>query len=93
MTISIRDQLVTLDLELPAPTSPAANYISVVRTGNLLFISGQISKAPAGEIIAGTWVRTYLTSRGCKRRVSQPLIFSDRSLPIQTARFRLSVAS
>lgn len=54
MTISIRDQLVTLDLELPAPTSPAANYISVVRTGNLLFISGQISKAPAGEVIAGT---------------------------------------
>ena len=54
MTISIRDKLATLGLELPAPTSPAANYISVVRTGNLLFISGQISKAPDGEIIAGT---------------------------------------
>ncbi|MGF6257275.1 RidA family protein [Ensifer sp. LBL] len=54
MTISIRDQLATLGLELPAPSSPAANYISVVRTGDLLFISGQISRAPNGEIVAGT---------------------------------------
>lgn len=54
MTISIRDQLATLGLELPAPSSPAANYISVVRTGDLLFISGQISRAPDGDIIAGT---------------------------------------
>lgn len=54
MTISIRDQLATLGLELPAPSSPAANYISVVRTGDLLFISGQISRVPNGEIVAGT---------------------------------------
>ncbi|MFK0276441.1 RidA family protein [Ensifer sp. NPDC090286] len=53
MTISIREKLATLGLELPAPTSPAANYISVVRTGDLLFISGQISRAPDGDIVAG----------------------------------------
>jgi enamine deaminase RidA (YjgF/YER057c/UK114 family) len=31
-----------LDLQLPAPSSPVANYVSTVRSQNMLYISGQI---------------------------------------------------
>ncbi|TCR00471.1 RidA family protein [Neorhizobium sp. JUb45] len=54
MSISIREKLKTLGIELPAPTAPVASYVSVTRAGNHLFISGQISKAPNGEVVAGT---------------------------------------
>jgi enamine deaminase RidA (YjgF/YER057c/UK114 family) len=32
--------LAELGLELPPPSSPVANYVSVVRSGNLLFLAG-----------------------------------------------------
>ena len=38
----IDQRLAELKLELPNPASPMANYIPAVRTGNLLFLSGQI---------------------------------------------------
>ena len=38
----IDQRLVELKLELPNPASPIANYIPAVRSGNLLFLSGQI---------------------------------------------------
>jgi enamine deaminase RidA (YjgF/YER057c/UK114 family) len=31
-------------IELPQASAPAANYVPVVRSGNLLFISGQVSQ-------------------------------------------------
>lgn len=40
------DRLSALGLELPAAAAPVANYVPYVRTGNLLFISGQL---PAGS--------------------------------------------
>jgi enamine deaminase RidA (YjgF/YER057c/UK114 family) len=36
--------------ELPRPNAPVASYVPVVRTGNLLFISGQISTNEYGVI-------------------------------------------
>ena len=39
---------------LPAAPAPAANYVPFVRTGSLLFVSGQISRAPGGEEVTGT---------------------------------------
>lgn len=38
----IDQHLAELKLELPNPASPMANYVPAVRTGNLLFLSGQI---------------------------------------------------
>ncbi len=38
----IDQRLAELKLELPNPASPMANYIPAVRSGNLLFLSGQI---------------------------------------------------
>ncbi|MEX0862420.1 RidA family protein [Nitrosopumilus sp.] len=38
----IEKKLETLGIELPIPPTPAGSYIPAVKTGNLLFISGQI---------------------------------------------------
>lgn len=38
----IEEKLEILGIKLPIPPTPAGSYIPVVRTGNLLYISGQI---------------------------------------------------
>ncbi len=38
-------RLKALGIVLPAPGSPAANYVPSVRSGNLVFISGQVSNS------------------------------------------------
>ena len=40
----IDERLKELKLELPSPPKAVANYIPYVISGNLVFISGQISK-------------------------------------------------
>ncbi len=47
----IEKKLLTLGLELPEAASPVANYVPFVKSGNLVFISGQISKV--GDIKIG----------------------------------------
>jgi enamine deaminase RidA (YjgF/YER057c/UK114 family) len=47
---TIDARLAELGLTLPAATAPAANYIPFVQTGNLVFVSGQVSMAPDGLI-------------------------------------------
>ena len=46
------DKLRELGLELPEPMAPVANYVPFVRTGELVHISGQISKL-GGETVTG----------------------------------------
>jgi enamine deaminase RidA (YjgF/YER057c/UK114 family) len=53
MTSPIDAKLAELGITLPTPTPPLANYVPVVRTGNLLFVSGQISIDGAGKIVTG----------------------------------------
>ena len=38
----IEEKLDSLNIVLPVPPKPAGSYIPVVKTGNLLFVSGQI---------------------------------------------------
>ena len=38
----IEQKIESLGITLPSPPTPAGSYIPVVRTGNLIFISGQI---------------------------------------------------
>jgi enamine deaminase RidA (YjgF/YER057c/UK114 family) len=38
----IEEKLAALNIILPTPPKPAGSYIPVVKTGNLLFVSGQI---------------------------------------------------
>lgn len=46
----IAAKLAELNIELPKPAAPVANYVPYVITGNLVFISGQVSNAPEGLI-------------------------------------------
>ena len=40
----IEGRLRELQLELPQPSKPGANYVQFVRSGNLLFLTGQLSQ-------------------------------------------------
>ncbi|MEQ8935539.1 MAG: RidA family protein [Amphiplicatus sp.] len=46
----IAAKLADLKIDLPKPAAPVANYVPYVITGNLVFISGQVSNAPEGLI-------------------------------------------
>ncbi len=50
MAQSIDQTLIDLGITLPAAPAPAANYVPYVVTGNLVFISGQISQNESGLI-------------------------------------------
>jgi len=45
---SIEDRLAELGVTLPTPAAPVANYVPYVITGNLVFISGQVTLGPDG---------------------------------------------
>jgi enamine deaminase RidA (YjgF/YER057c/UK114 family) len=41
------ERLAELGLELPEPAAPGANYVPFVRTGDLVFVTGQLSSGTA----------------------------------------------
>ena len=48
--MSVIDRLKAAGVTLPDARPPVANYVPYVITGNLLFISGQVSVTPDGLI-------------------------------------------
>src|ERR1700753_4261563 len=52
MAGAIEQKLASLGITLHEAPAPVANYVGFVRTGNLLFVSGQICLAPDGKLIA-----------------------------------------
>lgn len=54
MTGTIETRLAELGISLPDAPNPVANYVPYAIFGNLLFISGQISKGANGNIVSGT---------------------------------------
>ena len=50
MTSAIEARLSALNITLPDAPAPAANYVPFVRTGNQIFVSGQVSSGPDGFI-------------------------------------------
>ncbi len=46
-------KLAQLGIELKTPSTPVANYVHAVRTGNLLFLAGKGPRKPDGENIVG----------------------------------------
>jgi hypothetical protein len=52
MAGAIEQKLASLGINLHEAPAPVANYVGFVRTGNLLFVSGQVCFAPDGKLIA-----------------------------------------
>ena len=49
----IEEKLKTLEITLPTPPTPAGSYVPAIKTGNLLFISGQIPMKEGKVIFTG----------------------------------------
>jgi len=52
MAGAIEQKLAALGITLHDAPAPVANYVGVVRAGNLLFVSGQVCFDPSGKLIA-----------------------------------------
>lgn len=51
--LSPEENLKKLGIELPETSKPIANYVSIVQTGNLLFLAGKGPSLPNGKYITG----------------------------------------
>jgi len=49
----IEEKIKSMGIKLPMPPNPAGSYIPVVKTGNLLFVSGQIPMEDGKVIFTG----------------------------------------
>ena len=52
MAGTVEQKLAAKGIVLHEPPSPVANYVGFVRTGNLLFVSGQVCLGADGKLIA-----------------------------------------
>jgi len=52
MTGTVEQKLTEQGITLPEPRAAMANYVGFVRTGNLLFVSGQVCFNAEGKLIA-----------------------------------------
>jgi enamine deaminase RidA (YjgF/YER057c/UK114 family) len=52
MAGTVEKRLADLGIVLHTPTAPVANYVGFVRTGNLLFVSGQVCIDSDGKLVA-----------------------------------------
>lgn len=66
MAADLRQKLADLNLALPDAPAPAANYVPFVRSGDLLFVSGQISIDADGSFITGKVGDTLTVEEGAR---------------------------
>ena len=52
MAGTVEQKLAAQGITLPNPAAPVANYVGFVRSGNLLFVSGQVCFDAQGKLIA-----------------------------------------
>ena len=57
-------RLKELGLDLPAPPKPVANYVSVVRAGDLLFLSGVLPSRDGELVMTGKLGHTLSVEQG-----------------------------
>ena len=58
------ERLTALGIALPAMAAPVANYVPFVRSGNLLFLAGQVSRASDGKSLVGKLGQTMTVDQG-----------------------------
>lgn len=58
------EKLADLNIQLPQLPDPIANYVHVVRTGNLLFLAGKGPQQSSGEYIKGKLGKDLSTEQG-----------------------------
>src|SRR3979490_2021934 len=80
MAGSVEQKLAAEGVVLHEPASPVANYVGFVRTGNLLFVSGQVCVGPDGKLIAKGKLGAGVTveqgnaaARGCAINLLAPI--------------------
>jgi enamine deaminase RidA (YjgF/YER057c/UK114 family) len=61
--VSVYEKLQSLGIALPVPAAPVASFVPVVRTGNLVFLSGHIAKQ-AGKPLTGKLGADLTTEQG-----------------------------
>ncbi|HYX21725.1 MAG TPA: RidA family protein [Thermoanaerobaculia bacterium] len=57
-------RLKELDIELPTPSTPGANYVPFVRSGTLLFLTGQLSQWNGERRFVGKLGREWSVEQG-----------------------------
>lgn len=58
------EKLAALGITLPTATPAIANYVPAVRTGNLVFLAGQIARDAEGKIVTGKVGREFTVEQG-----------------------------
>ncbi len=53
MASTVEERLKELGLTLPEGSRPVANFVTTVRTGNLLFLAGLLARTPEGKAWTG----------------------------------------
>jgi len=64
--VSYEERLSDLGLTLPAPPQPVANYVPVVRTGDLLFLSGVLPSRDGRLIMTGKLGENLTVEQGAE---------------------------
>jgi len=64
MPSRIDDRLKQLGIELPQPSKPGANYVPTVRTGDLIFITGQLAQWNGERRFTGKLGRDFGVEEG-----------------------------
>jgi enamine deaminase RidA (YjgF/YER057c/UK114 family) len=64
MSTAFDDRLKTLGIELPIPSAPGANYVPHVRTGNVLYVTGQLSQWNGERRFIGKLGREFGVEQG-----------------------------
>ena len=64
MSTRIEERLKELGLELPKASAPGANYIPYVRSGNLVYISGQVCQRNGERRFIGKLGREFTLEQG-----------------------------
>ncbi|MGE5277427.1 MAG: RidA family protein [Acidobacteriota bacterium] len=64
MGTRVEDRLKELGIELPTPSKPGANYVPFVRTGNLIYLTGQLSQWNGERRFVGKLGRDFGIEKG-----------------------------